>query len=186
MQLFISDLHFGHKNCLEFDNRPFDDIESHDKYIIDKWNSLVTDNDTVWILGDVSWYSVQKTLEILKALKGKKCLIVGNHDKKLLENSDFRNAFEEITDYKEIYLDNKKGIVLCHYPIPCYNKHCYGWYHLYGHVHISCECDLMNETQQKMRVLGIKCEMYNVGCMLDYMAYTPRTLEEILKANNAI
>ena len=26
---------------------------------------------------------------------------------------------------------------------------------------------------------GIACEAYNVGCMMDYMGYTPRTLKEI-------
>lgn len=51
---FIADLHFGHKNILSYDNRPFIDIETHDKHIINKWNETVGYDDEVWILGDVS------------------------------------------------------------------------------------------------------------------------------------
>lgn len=51
MNYFISDLHLGHKNVLKFDNRPFINIEEHDKTIIDNWNSKVNDNDDVYVLG---------------------------------------------------------------------------------------------------------------------------------------
>lgn len=51
MNYFISDLHLGHKNVLKFDNRPFINIEEHDKTIIDNWNNKVNDNDDVYVLG---------------------------------------------------------------------------------------------------------------------------------------
>ena len=44
---FISDLHFGHKNALAYDNRPFTSIEQHDKVLVDNWNSVVNIDDDV-------------------------------------------------------------------------------------------------------------------------------------------
>lgn len=181
MTFYISDLHFGHKNSLAFDNREFPDIETHDNAIIERWNSVVGIDDEVWILGDISWYNATKTIEIFSQLNGIKHLCVGNHDKKLLRNKDVRNLFIEIVDYKEIEFDNGLGVVLSHYPIPCYNKHYYGWYHLYGHVHNSFEWQMMKQIQYQMRALyDKKSNMYNVGCMLPGMDFTPRTLEEIV------
>lgn len=66
MNYFIGDLHFGHVNCLSFDNRPFKTIADHDAVLIKNWNNVVSIEDDVYILGDISWYNTTKTLEILK------------------------------------------------------------------------------------------------------------------------
>lgn len=54
MNYFISDLHFGHKNCLSFDNRPFKSIEENDETIIKNWNNTVKIDDDIYLLGDIS------------------------------------------------------------------------------------------------------------------------------------
>ena len=185
MYYFISDLHFGHSNILSFDNRPFKDITEHDEYIIEKWNETVGIDDDVFILGDISWYNATKTIEIFKRLNGHKHLIIGNHDKKLLKNEEVRKLFVEITDYKELDIGiNNKSIVLSHYPIPCYNNHYYGWYHLYGHVHNSFEWNMMENIKRQMTELyDMPCNMFNVGAMMSHIRYCPRTLNEIIKSN---
>ena len=183
---FIADTHFGHENALAFDNRPFRTIEEHDKALIENWNNAVSRNDEVFILGDISWHNATRNNEIVSSLNGVKHLIVGNHDKKLLKNREFQSLFIEITDYKELSLSDKKGIVLSHYPIPCFNHHYYGWYHLYGHVHISFEWNMMERVKYEMETLYDKpCRMYNCGAMIDYIGYTPRTLGEILASQEA-
>lgn len=183
-RFFISDLHFGHKNCLAFDNRPFISVQDHDEELIRRWNDTVGIDDEVYILGDISWHGSTKTIEIFRRLNGKKYLIKGNHDDKLLRNAELRAEFIEITDYKELYLDSSTAIVLCHYPIPCFRNHYYQWYHLYGHVHTSFEHNMMLNIKRQMEELySINCRMYNVGCMLPEMDYTPRTLSEIINNN---
>ena len=58
---FTSDLHFGHKNIIRFDNRPFSTVEEMDEALIRNWNAKVSDEDTVYVLGDISWYNDAKT-----------------------------------------------------------------------------------------------------------------------------
>ena len=182
MNYFISDLHFGHKNILKFDNRPFLNIEQHDKAIIENWNNVVGENDDVYVLGDISWYDAEQTIQIFKQLKGRIHLIKGNHDGKLLRNKELHNLFVEVVDYKELKIDKQTSVVLCHYPIPCFKNHYYGWIHLYGHVHNSFEYNMIQHFKKEMRELYDKpCFMHNVGAMMNNMDYTPRTLEEIIR-----
>lgn len=184
MNYFIADLHFGHKNVLSFDARPFKTIEDHDVVLITNWNDTVGLDDDVYILGDISWYNATKTIEIFKQLNGKKHLIVGNHDSKLIKNKELQKEFEEICDYKELDIGKGNICVLSHYPIPCFKSHYYGAYHLYGHVHNSFEWNMMKRIKYELEELyTVPCNMYNVGCMIDYMGYSPRTLDEIVNAN---
>ena len=55
MKYYISDLHFGHKNVLKFDNRPFDSVEEMNQTILDNWNNTIKNNDDVYLLGDIFW-----------------------------------------------------------------------------------------------------------------------------------
>lgn len=178
---FTSDLHFGHRNILSYDNRPFLTTEANDEAIIKNWNDKVGIEDTVWILGDVSWHNATKTNEIISSLNGNKNLIIGNHDNKLLRNAEFRSFFLEIANYKEICYGSN-NIVLCHYPIPCFNRHYYGDYHLYGHVHTGFEYNMMQKVKQEMVDLYDKpCNMYNA--FIGLYDWAPVTLEEIIERN---
>lgn len=81
MIYYIADMHFGHENVIRFDNRPFADTEEMDKCMISYWNSRVTNNDTVYILGDIFWGNEKLSIKIINQLKGHKILIKGNHDR---------------------------------------------------------------------------------------------------------
>ena len=56
---------------------------------------------------------------------------------------------------------------------------------LYGHVHNTREQDFIEKWKRELWESEIPCNMINVGCMMEYMKYTPRTLDEILAANPA-
>ena len=179
---FIADTHFGNENTMKKCRRPYKKVKDMDEAMMSSWNNIVKDDDDVYILGDVSWHNVTKTIKIITQLNGNKHLIVGNHDNKFLKNKEFRECFVEICDYKEVYLNKDESIVLCHYPIPCFKNHYYGWYHLYGHVHTGWEYNMMKHIKQEMTDLyNVPCRMYNVGCMVPYMNYTPLPLENIIE-----
>ena len=81
MIFFTSDLHLGHENCIRLCNRPFSSIEEMDETLIENWNHKVTGKDTVYILGDLIYRSQKPPEEYLRRLRGKKHLILGNHDR---------------------------------------------------------------------------------------------------------
>jgi calcineurin-like phosphoesterase family protein len=176
------------------DHRGFDTVEEMNEYMINRWNSRVRRNDEVVILGDLCISKkAEDTNEILSRLKGKKGLIIGNHDNYLADKNFNTNAFQWVESYKELN-DNKRKVVLSHYPIMCYNGQyrraedgTAKTYMLYGHVHNTYDEFVINEFQRQIRkykrsIYGvteeveIPCQMINCFCM--FSDYVPLTLDE--------
>ena len=80
MIYFTSDLHFWHKNSIVYTNRPFETVEKMNEKLIEYWNKTVHANDEVYILGDVTMVRPGRATEIISQLKGRKYLLMGNHD----------------------------------------------------------------------------------------------------------
>lgn len=131
-----SDLHINHENILIYEpkNRPFKSVDQMHEYMIDHWNQIVDPQDTVYILGDVGFKSVQVIIDVLKQLNGNLILIAGNHDHYWLQIPEFRQCFTEIHQYHEIK-HNKRDIIMFHYPVLEWNKCYYGSIMLHGHLH---------------------------------------------------
>lgn len=129
-----SDSHFYHKNIINFARatRRGADVQSMNELLIKQWNSQVQPNDHVYHLGDFSFGSADKTLEILSRLNGRIHLIKGNHDHWL--NKQTTALLESVQDYKTIRIGEHRA-VLFHYPIIDYDRMHYGSLHFYGHVH---------------------------------------------------
>ena len=183
MIFYIADWHYNYANILSYDNRPFKTVEEMDAALVERWNATVTSADTVYVLGDMFWGGETKAVPVLDSLNGKKILIKGNHDR--CKNTEFRKRFDQISGYLEI-TDGDRHVVLCHYPMPCFKNHFHGWYHLYGHVHNSFEANMMEHDRMLLEDLYCrKCNMFNVGAMMPWMDYTPRTLDEIERRSSA-
>lgn len=201
MKLYISDLHFFHESMLKgLDNRNFQSVNEMNNYMIEKWNSKVQGGDQVIVLGDMFWSKEPNEVNaVLKKLKGKICLIKGNHDHRWLNKEGIDiNRFHWIKSYAE-FDDHGYNIVASHYPIFCYN-HQYilnndgsaRTYMLYGHVHNSHDEVLVNQFQNITRATVLKgsqenrtipCHMINCFCM--FSDYTPLSLEEWIKVDEA-
>jgi calcineurin-like phosphoesterase family protein len=200
MRYYISDLHFYHKNLISrMDNRPFDTVEEMNEYMIKQWNKKVRKNDEVIVIGDLSFGDGEQTNEILKQLNGTIYLIEGNHDHKFLKDPKFqKERLKWIKPYVELN-DNKRKVVISHYPIFCYN----GQYRkdqdgnpstfmLYGHVHQTKDYELVKQfikitketktlSAHQTEPTNIPCQMINCFCMLS--DYTPLTLDEWIEKN---
>ena len=178
---FIADLHFGHKDVIAFDHRPFRDVDEMEEEIIRRWNERVGDNDTVYVLGDAFFKGEERSLAIMQRLNGHKRLIRGNHDR---NNGKLLKMWESVSEHEE-FRDGERMVVLSHYPMMFYNHQHDGAVMLYGHVHNTREWELVGKWQRELWSMDIPARIINVGCMMEYMDYTPRTLDEILAANPA-
>lgn len=140
-----SDIHFHHANILKFnpETRQHSSIEAMNEFLIQDWNSKVAPfSDTVYILGDFCFGNVEKAVSILKRLNGRKILVQGNHDEKLVQDKRFRDEFESIHVYHEISYNGAK-VCMMHYPILSWNRAHKGSYMLHGHLHGSgYVCDM--------------------------------------------
>lgn len=178
MNFYIADTHFFDKKCINYDNRPFAGVEQMNETIIQNWNRVVTAEDTVYLVGDYSYGFGADIASTAQRLKGRKILIRGNHD----QDVNLKYCFDGIYDYLEVA--NEDGLViLCHYPLSSFkDMQKGGTIHIYGHVHNSYEAKLANDVYERMRKLpgrSYHFEAYNVGCMQEYMDYTPRTIKEL-------
>ncbi|MDR3059367.1 MAG: metallophosphoesterase, partial [Prevotella sp.] len=77
---FTSDHHFGHKNIIEFSQRPFLNTDEMNEELIKRWNEKIGTEDMVYHLGDFALMSSGKLRSILDRLNGRIHLIQGNHE----------------------------------------------------------------------------------------------------------
>ena len=198
MRYYIADCHFFHDKLNDLmDCRGFTDVTASNEYMIRKWNEKVRPRDEVVILGDFSWGGAAETNEVLSRLNGILCLISGNHDR-FGEAKDFNAArFKWIRPYAELRDDGRK-VILCHYPILCYN----GQYRvdeqgnphvwmLYGHVHDTQDQRLIEYFQEITQAARItyrtgesrSIPSNKINCFCMYSDYTPLTLDEWIEVD---
>lgn len=78
---FTADLHLGHARISELAGRPFSNVPVMNASLVKAWNSRVTEQDTVWVLGDVCMGPIAESLNLISLLNGHKILVPGNHDR---------------------------------------------------------------------------------------------------------
>lgn len=183
-QKYISDLHFFHKNIIRYDNRPWQDPGTMNSEMIQIWNEHVDPTDVVYILGDVVWSKkVEDWIDILGKLNGLKIIIKGNHDRSQILNKLVEKDIIKSWSHQEIVNDKDRFVVLNHSPMPFFvNMHHDNYHHLYGHVHISFDYQIVKHVRKQIEELYLHpIRMYNVGCMIRGIDYIPRTLDEIIQ-----
>ncbi len=183
MRYYISDLHFFHEALnTKMDCRGFEDTKQMNERMIEVWNRKVRKKDEVVILGDLSLGGTEETNEVLERLKGRLFLILGNHDIQVGKRGFRQERFEWIRPYAELH-DNGRKVILCHYPVFCYNGQYRRdkegnpkTYMLYGHVHNTLDQRLVDTFCRMTEENGVPCRMINCFCM--YSGYEPLTLDE--------
>ena len=180
-RFYTSDLHFGHQRIIDLSYRPFATLDEMHATLVERWNSVVGDDDEVWVLGDLMLGPPGDLPErCLSQLRGTKVLVPGNHDQCWLGNGHPRTrssrkhlyqvlaggGFNRVEDHPMPHLIAGEEVGLCHFPYdgdhtadvryPEWRPEDNGGWLLHGHVH-----DLWRQNGRQI----------NVGC--DVWDYTP-------------
>ena len=183
---FTSDLHFGHRNVIRFCNRPFKNEKEMGDKLIENWNSTVTNDDIVFVLGDTFWFNDSRSIKkVLSRLNGETIYILpGNH-------CDF-SAYHRVDDERIVLCDDivvlwleSEGypmegwgrkiyeIWMSHYPMMTWPHRENGALQLFGHIH--SKPDKREGVDQDLPLHWNQCD---VGC--DYWAYKPVKFETLI------
>ncbi|WP_349583900.1 phosphoesterase [Leuconostoc citreum] len=144
MDYIISDTHFNHEKILYFDKSRAESlkllgiaptISEMDRYLEKIWNDTVTDEDTVYFLGDLGMFrKKQDFVAQLARLRGKKILFKGNHDHtdqlKAAYKAPEAQVIEVVETAKSLKIDGRQ-VWLSHYAVDLP----YPLLSLHGHIH---------------------------------------------------
>lgn len=159
---FISDTHFSHANFLKFTDdagnliRPFASVEEMNERMIEGWNSVVRDGDKVYHLGDVTFRYDKEFREIMSRLRGRKRLLLGNHD--LIKGTHLLDFFEKVSLWR-VFKD--ENFVCSHIPLRS-DQMRMAQFNVHGHTHQNV-------------VSGVPY----INVCVERVNYTPVALEEI-------
>lgn len=188
MNYYISDIHFGNEALLipqdgnetRKGTRPFPSVEEMNEKIIENINDCCTDEDILYIIGDIAqFYNVEESIELLKRLAPKLVLVMGNHDKSMIAalrakdlEAAFKSLFERIVSGDSLLIrDGKYDLFLSHYPVIEWDGYYKGRYLFYGHVH--------SGKQGPAQLMQYVPTAINVG--VDVNDFRPKTAEELIK-----
>lgn len=157
----ISDHHFFHSNIEKYAQRPPDHME----LLVKRHNEVVTDNDKVLFLGDLTFSSKEKTMEMISRMKGDKYLILGNHDHHTIGWYE-ELGFKVSEPVYKIFANSAGAypVLITHEPVP-YLPDTY--YNIHGHIHRGLKTDF-----------DLTDRHYNVSC--EVLDYRPKPIYEIL------
>ena len=160
----IADPHFGHKNIIEYESRPFVNVNEMDNRMIELWNMTVYKNDLVYILGDFTLSRRKEIItNLLNKLNGRKILIMGNHDTR--KPKDYVECGFEVATRKPMMVE--PGVILMHEPFYDSSYIVNNYIYFYGHVHNNH---------------SIMDSYPNCMCVsVERIGYTPIDLDEFIK-----
>jgi calcineurin-like phosphoesterase family protein len=188
-RVFItSDTHYAHKNICRGvtdwrtqdgevpvgSTRDFETIEQMNNRLVNAINNVVGQDDTLIMLGDVSFGGFENIGIFLDRLICKNIhLILGNHDHHIENNREnIQSRFLSVQHYLEVNI-NDKNFVLCHYPLQSWNGLNKGVIHLHGHVHLPANRKFGNGKRMDVGVDGNDMVPYSIDAIIKIMNKIP-------------
>lgn len=188
-KVFItSDTHYGHKNIVRGttnwrtpngeipieSTRDFETIDKMNERLVEGINSKVGQDDTLIMLGDVSFGGFENIGIFLDRLICQNIhLILGNHDHHIENNrEEVQRRFLSVQHYLEVKIGDN-SFVLCHYPLQSWHGLNKGVIHLHGHVHLPENKKFGNGKKMDVGVDGNNMDPYSIDEILQTMNKRP-------------
>lgn len=151
---FISDLHLGHSNILQYEPvaRPFATLDEMHEEIIARWNAVVRKYDKVFVLGDFAF--TREALTLADRLRGQKRLILGNHD--TYAASEYLKYFRSV--HGAVFW---KQCVLTHIPVHPSQLEGRSDYNIHGHLH-GRRISKQSHLEVDVRYINVSVEQNNL------------------------
>jgi calcineurin-like phosphoesterase family protein len=165
---FTSDTHFDDPYAIEYFHRPFQSVDEMNAVMVERWNRAVSEDDTVYHLGDVTLEDIHHFTKWVVQLHGRIKILPGSHDGPWLKDFVASEKVQVIPplvslEFPEISAGaSPQVIVLCHYSMQVWDRSSQGSWHLFGHSH--------------GRLKGIGSS-FDVG--VDCTEFRPLSLEEV-------
>ena len=171
-KIFVtSDLHFCHDREFIWGPRGFRSIFEMNETIIDNFNHVVTDDDDLYILGDLMLKDDVAGTKCMNHIPGRKHIILGNHD--ALNRQGRYPEIRGFVDMKYADILKYKGyhFFMCHFPTLTGN--------LERESLKQVTCNLFGHTHSKEKFYQDIPFMYNVA--VDAHNCYPISLDEVIE-----
>jgi calcineurin-like phosphoesterase family protein len=114
IDFFYADPHFGHKEIIEYERRPFADRNEMNAELMWRYNAVVEPEHTCLWAGDAFLKMDPEEFQaILASLNGKKILILGNHDRSAKRMAELGFV---VADGEVVLSMGGRAVRVSHYP----------------------------------------------------------------------
>ena len=125
---YTSDLHLNHplvarmRTGIDDPDRLDEALKLHNDMLADRWDSVVTKRDLVFVAGDLCISRLTEALAWINERPGRKRLVWGNHDAGHPANpkgpnraADYRTAFEDAQPFYRVKVGGE-DVLISHFP----------------------------------------------------------------------
>ena len=133
MKLFLTgNLQFGRPSAIKQFKRPFSSVEEMNETLINNWNSAVSAEDIVYVLGNFAWdpTTAEKTLN---KLNGIIVIVPGEIDEPVIELQEKGILGEDVKVIEPIFTAEADKLTVSYWPLSEWPNKSLGHYSFFGY-----------------------------------------------------
>ena len=152
MKVFVtSNQQFGRPSAIKAYKRPFDSVGEMNDSLIYEWNSVVSPEDIVYVLGNFAW-DPETSEMIIRNLNGDIVIISGEYDKATAEIAATLGLDAIDFLYNAIEEHPEANVVMSYWPLLEWPNKSKGSYSIIGHP------SSKYKTNHKTRIINCSCD----------------------------